>query len=57
MSFFHKLVCRIIGHTSQKNPLLLFRTWDGLFEIGSLHCQRCGKMLGEYKHNMTRPAQ
>ena len=54
---FHKLVCRIIGHTSQKNPLLLFRTWDGLLEIGSLHCQRCGKMLGDYKRNMTEPIQ
>lgn len=55
MSFFHKIVCRIIGCTTDRTPMVLFRTWDGLFEVGSLHCQRCGKMLGDYKRNMTEP--
>ncbi len=55
MKLFHKLVCRFIGHTADRIPMVFFRSWDGLQEIGSLHCKRCGKMTGEYKRNMQEP--
>jgi hypothetical protein len=52
---FHKLVCHIIGHSKIQEPMVFFRSWNNLHEIGSLHCKRCGAMLGEYKKNLAEP--
>jgi hypothetical protein len=49
---FHKIVCHFLGHTTKNVPFVFFRSWDGLTEIGSLHCKRCGAMVGEYKRNL-----
>ena len=57
MKWFRKLVCLLLGHSSQQTPAVFFRSWNGLFEIGSLHCSRCGKMMGEYKRNMSEPVR
>ena len=54
---FQKLVCRFLGHSSVQVPAVFFRSWDNLHEVGSLHCERCGKMTGEYKRNMAEPIQ
>lgn len=54
---FHKIVCRIIGHSKTQEPMVLFHSWDSLHEIGSLHCRRCGAMLGEYKKNLAEPVR
>jgi hypothetical protein len=53
---FRKLACRILGHSTTQVPAVFFRSWNGLIEIGSLHCPRCGKMTGEYKRNMSEPS-
>ena len=53
----YKLICHIFGHSSAQVPALFFRSWDGLIEIGSLHCNRCGALVGDYKRNMTEPIQ
>jgi hypothetical protein len=53
MKLFRKLICRLFGHTSAKIPAVFFFSWDGLYEVGTLHCSRCGKMLGEYKRGLT----
>ena len=53
LKFFRKLVCYFLGHTKTRVPMILVRSWDGLHEIGSLHCRRCGVMLGEYKKNLA----
>ena len=52
---FHKLFCLLFGHASAQVPAVFFRSWDGMYEIGSLHCARCGRMMGEYKRNMKEP--
>jgi hypothetical protein len=52
---FHILVCLLTGHSPEQVPQVFFRSWDGLQEIGSLHCKRCGKMTGEHKRNMQEP--
>ena len=54
---FWKAFCLLFGHSSTQVPALFFRSWDGLIEIGSLHCKRCGAMVGEYKRNMEEPIQ
>ena len=54
---FWKAFCRLFGHSKTQVPMVFFLSWDGLIEIGSLHCQRCGVMTGEYKRNMTEPVQ
>jgi hypothetical protein len=51
--FFWRLVCRLVGHSKTQVPAAFFRSWDGIREIGSLHCARCGAMLGEYERNMS----
>ena len=53
MKIFYRLVCRLFGHSKTQVPMVFFRSWDNVHEIGSLHCQRCGAMLGEYKRNMS----
>ena len=53
MKIFYRLVCRLFGHSKTQVPTVFFRSWDNVHEIGSLHCQRCGAMLGEYKRNMS----
>jgi hypothetical protein len=51
-----KLICRLFGHSKKAQvSAVFFRSWNGMYEVGSLHCARCGKMLGEYKRNMTEP--
>jgi hypothetical protein len=49
MRLIRKLICLLRGHRSTQVPAVFYRSWDGLIEIGSLHCKRCGKMLGEYR--------
>jgi len=53
MKLFYKLICLIFGHSATQIPVVFFRSWDGIHEVGSLHCKRCGKMTGEYKRNMA----
>jgi hypothetical protein len=53
MRLIHKLICLLRGHRSTQVPAVFYRTHDGFQEIGSLHCKRCGKMLGEYSRNMA----
>jgi hypothetical protein len=53
--WFWRLICRLLGHSNERVPAVFFRSWDGIYEIGSLHCKRCGTMLGEYRRNMTEP--
>jgi len=57
MTPLYKLICLLFGHSSAQVPALVFRSWDGLIEIGSLHCNRCGAMMGEYKRNMSEPVR
>jgi hypothetical protein len=57
LKIFHKLVCFFRGHTREWDPMAFFRSWNNLHEIGSLHCKRCGAMLGEYKKNLAEPVQ
>ena len=49
MRLIRKLICLLRGHRSTQVPAVFYRSWDGFQEIGSLHCKRCGKMLGEYR--------
>ena len=55
LKLFRKLVCYFAGHSKTQEPRVFFRSWDGIHEIGSLHCGRCGVMLGEYKKNLAEP--
>jgi hypothetical protein len=57
LKLFHKLICLVKGHTTDRTPLILFRSWDSLHEIGSLHCRRCGAMLSEYNKNLAEPVR
>lgn len=44
------LVCRLRGHVDGE-LLPLFVPWTamgGVREVGSIHCKRCGKMIGSY---------
>jgi len=52
-----KLVCWILGHSKTPQFLPFFRTWGGSvqaramgtpMETGTVHCGRCGSMLGDY---------
>ena len=52
---FHKFICFFRGHSKTQVPMVFFRSWDNLHEIGSLHCKRCGAMLGGYKKNVGEP--
>ena len=52
---FHKLICRLFGHSKTQIPAVFFRSWDNVREIGSLHCKRCGAMLGEYQRYVGEP--
>lgn len=54
---FHKLICLFAGHSKDRVPMVFFRSWDSLYEVGSLRCKRCGVMLGEYKRNMEDPTK
>ena len=51
--FFQKLTCRLFGHSTVQVPQIFFLSWDGVREIGSLRCKRCGVMLDEYRRNMA----
>ena len=53
MRLIRKLICLLRGHRSTQVPAVFYRTHDGFQEIGSLHCKRCGKILGEYSQNMA----
>lgn len=53
MKYLRKLYCYLFGHTKELQPMMFFRNWNGIREIGSLHCKRCGAMLGEYNREMT----
>ena len=53
MHLIRKSICLLRGHSPTQVPALFFRSWDGLIEIGSLHCKRCGAVLGEYSRNMA----
>jgi hypothetical protein len=53
MRLIRKLICLLRGHRSTQVPAVFYRSWDGFQEIGSLHCKRCGAMLGEYSRNMA----
>lgn len=46
--FFHYFACPLIGHSSQQQLVPLFRPWYGGMERGTVHCKRCGRMVGEY---------
>ena len=52
MNLLHKLICLLRGHSSTQVPAVFYCSWDGFQEIGSLHCKRCGKMLGEYRRGL-----
>lgn len=40
-------ICRFKGHLNGRlHPL--FVPWYGGCEIGSIHCKRCGIMIGDY---------
>ena len=52
MNLFHKLICLLRGHSAERILSVFYRSWDGFQEIGSLHCKRCGKMLGEYRRGL-----
>lgn len=55
MSLFWQLVCHLFGHSSEQPvPAVFFRSWDGMVEVGSLHCKRCGGMVGKYKRNLAQ---
>ncbi len=41
--------CRLRGHSPARTHAVFFRSWDGVVELGSEHCARCGTMLGEYR--------
>ena len=53
MNLSHKLICLLRGHSTERIPSVFYRSWDGFQEIGSLHCKRCGKMLGEYRRGLV----
>ena len=53
MTPIYKLICLLFGHSPTQVPAVFFPSRDGLIEIGSLHCNRCGAMTGEYKRNMS----
>ena len=48
----NRLVCRLLGHSKTQVPAIFYRSWYGMYEIGSLHCARCGAMLGDYRRNV-----
>lgn len=45
--FLRNFVCRFRGH-AEPVKMPMFRRWFKDTEVGSLHCSRCGKMVGEY---------
>jgi hypothetical protein len=49
MHLIRKSICLLRGHSPTQVPAAFCRSWNGIQEIGSLHCKRCGKMLGEYR--------
>lgn len=51
--FFWRAVCWMLGHSTERVPAVFFRSWDGVHEVGTLHCGRCGAMLGEYRKNLA----
>ena len=50
---FNRLICLVKGHSKTQVPAAFYRSWYGMNEIGSLHCARCGAMLGDYRRNVT----
>lgn len=47
MRFIDHLICFIAGHSER---IYKIRLWRGLeYELGSLHCSRCGRAVGEYR--------
>ncbi len=46
--FMRNFVCRFKGHLEGVR-MPLFKSWQKGIEIGSIHCKRCGAMIGEYR--------
>lgn len=51
MRFLDRLICFFLGHSDRTEQMLLFLSWDGITERGSLHCSRCGRAVGEYRRH------
>jgi hypothetical protein len=52
--FFKRAWCPIFGHSKKTVKMPMFESWSWLLPdksystVGSLHCARCGAMVGEY---------